>query len=118
MESSLDQLAAAIESDHRTFPVTASKSSPREEVVLSLPMRTDGPKFMAPVRGSTTYDNFGCSQVYETLVQYKYLGPLELEPLLLAEIPKQLKSGLVYRFKLKNGGHIQDDPCFPNGKGR
>ncbi|MEQ8764412.1 MAG: ABC transporter substrate-binding protein, partial [Planctomycetota bacterium] len=56
--------------------------------VLSLPMRTDGPKSLDPVQGSTVYDNRACTQVYQTLVQYKYLRrPLALEPLLLAEMP-------------------------------
>ena len=82
-------------------------------------MVTDGPKSLDPVRGSSQYDNHAGSQVYETLVQYKYLKrPPELEPLLLAEMPKRSKDGLTYRFKLKQEVYFQDDPCFPNGKGR
>ena len=44
------------------------------EKVIQLPMRTDGPKSLDPVRGSTSYDNRAACQVYETLVQYKYLA--------------------------------------------
>ncbi len=52
------------------------------------PMRSEGPKTLDPVKGSTVYDNRCCSQIIETLVQYKYLKrPFELEPLLLTEMP-------------------------------
>lgn len=93
----------------------------RPEKILHLPMRTDGPKSMDPVKGSTVYDNTACCQVYETLVQYKYLKrPPELEPLLLAEMPQVSADGLTFHFKLKPGVHFQDDPCFAatGGKGR
>ncbi len=87
--------------------------------VLSLPMRTDGPKTMDPVRGSTTYDNRACSLVYQPLLQYKYLiRPYELEPLLLEEMPSISDDGRVYTFKLQKGIRFQDDECFPDGKGR
>jgi ABC-type transport system substrate-binding protein len=86
--------------------------------VLRIPMRSDGPKSLDPVRGSTVYDNQIISQVYETLLQYQYLArPYALEPLLLAEMPAT-EDGLTYRFKLKPGVRFHDDPCFPSGKGR
>jgi oligopeptide transport system substrate-binding protein len=86
---------------------------------LHIPMPTDGPKSLDPVRGSTVYDNRACSQVYETLLQYKYLvRPPTLEPLLLAEMPQLSDDGRTYHFKLKEGVRFQDDPCFPDGKGR
>ena len=57
------------------------------------PMRSEGPKTLDPVRGSTVYDNRCCSQIIETLVQYKYLKrPFELEPLLLAEMPVEVET--------------------------
>ncbi|RMG36296.1 MAG: hypothetical protein D6725_10895, partial [Planctomycetota bacterium] len=87
--------------------------------VLRIPMVSDGPKTFDPVRGSTHYENIAVSQVYETLLQYKYLvRPYELEPLLLAEMPEVSPDGLVYRFRLKKGVYFHDDPCFPGGKGR
>ena len=56
--------------------------------VVRFPMSTTGPNTMDPVRGSSTYDNRACSQVYETLLQYKYfVRPDALEPLLLREMP-------------------------------
>lgn len=82
-------------------------------------MRSDGPKSFDPIRGSTVYENRMSSQVYETLLQYKYLKrPFELEPLLLEEMPTRSEDGLTWSFKLKKGVHFHDDPCFPDGKGR
>jgi len=87
--------------------------------VLRAPMSTDGPKSLDPVRSSSVYDHHCGCNIYETLVQYKYLvRPPTLEPLLLAEMPERSKDGLVFRFKLKSGVPFQDDPCFPGGKGR
>jgi len=87
--------------------------------VVHRPMRSDGPKSMDPVRGSTTYDNQAISQIYDTLLQYKYLArPPQLEPCLIEEMPTLSDDELTYRFKLKKGIRFQDDPCFPGGKGR
>jgi oligopeptide transport system substrate-binding protein len=86
---------------------------------IYIPMRSDGPKGMDPVRSSTQYDNIACSQLYECLVQYKYLArPLQLEPLLLAEMPTVAEDGVTWHFKLKQGVYFHDNPCFPDGKGR
>ncbi|WP_339909588.1 ABC transporter substrate-binding protein [Symmachiella dynata] len=90
-----------------------------EGKVLRLPLRADDPKSLDPVQGSTVYDNKATCQVYETLVQYKYLiRPPELEPLLLSEMPTISEDRLTYHFKLKPGVLFHDDPCFPDGKGR
>jgi ABC-type transport system substrate-binding protein len=87
--------------------------------VLRIPMDTDGPKSLDPVRGSTTYEARACSLVYETLFQYKYLvRPPTLEPCLLAKMPEISEDGRTYTFELKKGVHFIDDPCFPEGKGR
>lgn len=99
-------------------PNSGQANSGGQQKVLHLPMRTDGPKSLDPVRGSTAYDNTAACQIYETLVQYKYLvRPFELEPLLLSEMPTT-EDGLTYHFKLKPDVHFHDDPCFPGGKGR
>jgi ABC-type transport system substrate-binding protein len=94
----------------------------RAEKVITLPIRTDGPKSLDPVKGSTVYDNQACSQVYETLLQWKYLKrPLELEPLLLEEMPTDTLNDdgtQTWKFKLRKGIRFQDDPCFPGGQGR
>lgn len=89
-----------------------------ERKVLHLPMRSAGPGTLDPVSGSTTYDNRASSLFYEPLLQYKYLKrPLELEPLLLEEMP-QSEDGITWRFRLKPGVRFHDDPAFPGGRGR
>ena len=82
------------------------------------PIRSAGPGSMDPVRGSTTYDNQGCSMVYETLLQYKYNDRPELEGLLCKAVPEATDGGRVYTFELVEGVLFHDDPCFPGGKGR
>ncbi len=77
-------------------PVLAQK-------VLQLPIRTDGPKSLDPVEGSTTYDNMACVQIYETLLSNKYSDPLKYEPLLLEEIPTTPDGGKTWQFRLKQG---------------
>jgi ABC-type transport system substrate-binding protein len=100
----------------------AEASSSPQLRVLQLPIRTDGPKSLDPVRGSTVYDNVACAQVYETLLQYKYLKrPLELEPLLLESMPTTSDNPdgtQTWHFRLKPGVRFADDPCFPGSKGR
>lgn len=90
--------------------------------VARLPIRTDGPKSLDPAKGSTTYDNQVCSQVYDGLVQYKYLArPLDIEPCLAAAMPKITNNPdgtQTWRFRLRDDVYFQDDPCFPGGKGR
>ncbi|MGI9430061.1 MAG: ABC transporter substrate-binding protein [Bythopirellula sp.] len=91
----------------------------RHEKVLHIPLRTSGPNSLDPVKGSSTYDSKASSYVYQTLLQYHYLRrPLELEPLLLAEMPQVTDEGTLYRFKLRKDAYFHDDPCFPDGKGR
>ncbi len=86
--------------------------------LIQLPIRTDGPKSLDPVEGSTTYDNMACAQFYETLLTNKYASPMEMEPLLLAEMPTTDDGGTTWRFKLKDEVYFHDDECFPGGKGR
>lgn len=87
-----------------------------------IPIRTDGPKSLDPAKGSTQYDNQACSQIFDTLVQYKYLvRPLALEPLLLAEMPTVVNNAdgtQTWKFRLRDDVYFQDDACFPGGKGR
>jgi ABC-type transport system substrate-binding protein len=59
------------------------------------------------------------SRVYEGLLQYDYLArPYKVVPLLAAEMPTVSSNGLVYTFRLRDNIYFQDDPCFPEGKGR
>lgn len=107
---------------------TAAQDGPRathpmrpagERRVVRIPNTTAGPRTLDPVSQSSTYDNRAIAQVYETLMQYAYFKrPLELEPLLLAEMPEELDGGSRYRFTLRDDIYFQDDPCFPGGRGR
>lgn len=87
--------------------------------VIYLPIVSSGPNSLDPVKGSTQYDNKSTCMVYQTLLQYHYLRrPLELKPLLLAEMPEVSDEGKRYRFKLRDDVYFHDDPCFAEGKGR
>ena len=98
-------------------PTAGSEANGQKVAYLS--MRTAGPNTLDPVQGSTQYDNRACSMVYQTLLQYEYLKrPVELKPLLLAEMPAISENGKVYRFRLKKNIFFHDDQCFPDGKGR
>lgn len=86
---------------------------------LRFPIRSDGPKGMDPIRVSTQYDHLATSQVYDTLLEYKYLvRPLDLQPCLLAEMPEIGDDGVTWSFRLEQGIRFVDDECFPDGKGR
>ena len=96
----------------------SSPASAQSEKTLVLPMRTDGPKTLDPVEGSTVYENMAVSQVYETLLENKYADPLNFEPRLLEELPTTPDEGLTWRFRLKQGVRFHDNVCFPGGRGR
>lgn len=96
----------------------ANAEGASNEKIGHFPMRSEGPKTLDPVLGSTTYDNRCSSQIIETLVQYKYLKrPYELEPLLLTEMPTT-EDDLTWKFTLRDDIYFHDSPCFPDGKGR
>lgn len=107
-------------------PAAAQSSA---EKFARFPIRADGPKSLDPAKGSTTYDNHVICQMYETLLQYKYLVRPEAvrsyeevcEPLLLVEMPKvtdEADGTQVWKFKLRDDVYFHDDACFPGGKGR
>lgn len=59
------------------------------------------------------------SKVYEGLLEYHYLKrPYELIPNLAAEMPTVSEDGRTYTFLIQKGIYFQNNPCFPNGKGR
>ncbi len=97
----------------------ASEAGSGGEKVLRIPIVSAGPNSLDPVKGSSQYDSKASSYIYQTLLQYNYLRrPLELEPLLLTEMPEVTEQGKRYRFKLRQDVFFHDDPCFPGGKGR
>ncbi|WP_419241745.1 ABC transporter substrate-binding protein [Cardinium endosymbiont of Nabis limbatus] len=72
-----------------------------------------------PIRLDDKYSIEVVSKIYEGLYAYHYLKrPFQLVPNLAEEMPSVSPDGLVYTFKIKQGVLFQDDPCFPNGKGR
>lgn len=76
-------------------------------------------KGLDPAQASDTYSNLVVSQVFEGLLHYNYLKrPLQLEPLIAAEMPKVSKDGLTHTFKIRPGLRFEDNVVFPDGKGR
>ncbi|AXI24573.1 family 5 Middle [Cardinium endosymbiont of Sogatella furcifera] len=72
-----------------------------------------------PIRVSDKYSVEVVGKIYEGLYEYHYLkSPFELVSNLAEDLPSISPDGLVYTFKIKQGVLFQDDPCFPNGKGR
>jgi len=99
-------------------PAATLAAVAQDDKVIPAVMPTDGPRTLDPVRGSTTYDNMGCAQVYETLLQVSYYDNQRFEPQLLAELPTRLDDGKRYRFRLRDDVYFQSDECFPGGTGR
>lgn len=59
------------------------------------------------------------SQIFEPLYEYKYLvRPFEMQPLVAEDFPQISEDHLTYTIQIKPGILFQDDPCFPEGKGR
>lgn len=114
--------AAGAQPGARPSANTRAPESQPVQRVARLPIRSDGPKSLDPAKGSTQYDNQVCSQIYDSLVQYKYLArPLDIEPCLTTELPEIFDNPdgtQTWRFRLRDDVYFQDDPCFPGGKGR
>ena len=73
---------------------------------------------------ANSYDSVGAEvlpNIYESLLQYKYLeDQMVLEPSLADGMPEYSKDGLTVTLKIKKGVLFQDDACFKanGGKGR
>lgn len=98
--------------------VCVAVAGAQQTKTAQMPVRTDGPKSLDPVSGSTVYDNMATVQVYETLLEVAYYDDQTFVPLLLAELPERLDDGKRWRFTLKEGVMFHDNPCFPEGVGR
>jgi ABC-type transport system substrate-binding protein len=71
-----------------------------------------------PILCNDQYSAGAQVQVYEGLNEFHYLKrPLELAPVLAQSAPEISSDGLTYTFKIRDAV-FQDDPCFPDGKGR
>jgi ABC-type oligopeptide transport system substrate-binding subunit len=68
---------------------------------------------------SDVYSLGVASNIHESLYDYHYLKrPFEVIPMLAADLPQISEDKLTYTIKIKKGVFFQDDPCFPDGKGR
>ncbi|MDF7824870.1 ABC transporter substrate-binding protein [Pontiellaceae bacterium B12227] len=72
-----------------------------------------------PATSGEVSSSVAISRIYEGLLQYDYLArPYKVIPALAESMPEVSEDGLTYTFKLRKGIFFQDDPCFPDGKGR
>ena len=73
---------------------------------------------MDPIHTSAVYDSRAAALVYEPLLEVDY----EARPYRLragaCDLPVMSADRLVYIYRLRDGVRFQDDPCFPDGKGR
>ncbi|HYM19373.1 MAG TPA: ABC transporter substrate-binding protein [Candidatus Kapabacteria bacterium] len=54
--------------------------------------------------------------IYDRLIEFDSV--LNFRPCLARALPEISADGITYTFHLRNDVYFQDDPCFPNGKGR
>lgn len=72
-----------------------------------------------PIQVSDTYSAEQTGKVYEGLFEFHpFKRPYVLVPNLAESMPEVSKDNLTYTFQLKKGVRFQDDPAFPEGKGR
>lgn len=87
-----------------------------EQVLYGQTSRIQG---FDPAKSGDVASSMVISRMYEGLLQYSYLKrPYQVEPLLAESMPTVSEDGLTYTFKIRRGIFFQDDPCFPDGKGR
>lgn len=72
-----------------------------------------------PVDAGDSYHTMVVTAIYDTLFEYKYLKrPFTLKGNIAEYPPTVSPNGLTYTIRIKPGITFQDDPCFPEGKGR
>ncbi len=87
-----------------------------EQVLYGQTSRIQG---FDPAKSGDVGSSLAIGKIYEGLLQYAYLErPCKVEPLLADAMPTVSDDGLTYTFKIRSGIVFQDDPCFPEGKGR
>ena len=73
---------------------------------------------MDPLQAASVPDSKAISLVYEPLLEVEYgTRPYKLKPC-LCDLPEVSEDMLVYTYRIREGTRFQDDPCFPDGKGR
>lgn len=94
------------------------KSSAEGEMVICRPMISKV-QTLDPTNTRDIYSAMVVSQICEQLYVYHYLKrPYQLIPLLAESMPDISDDGKTYTIRIKQGVRFQDDPCFPDGKGR
>ena len=87
-----------------------------EQVLYGQTARIQG---FDPAKSGDVASSMAISKMYEGLLEYSYLDrPYKVEPSLAAAMPEVSRDGLTYTFKIRAGIFFQDDPCFPDGRGR
>jgi len=100
------------------FGFSCTRSSDDSVKAINLILRDDV-KSLDPALCYDTVSNTVMPLAMEGLFEYHYLKrPLELQPLLAESMPEISKDRLQYTIKIKQGVLWQDDPAFPEGKGR
>ncbi len=98
--------------------VSCTQKIDDKDTTLNFPLSANV-KGLDPVGLTDVYSNYVVSQIFEPLFDYHYLKrPLQLKPLLAAEMPTVSKDGLTHTIKIKPGVKFQDSEAFPDGKGR
>ncbi len=73
---------------------------------------------MDPILSGTVPDSRAVLLAYEALLEVDYdARPYHLKPG-ACDLPEVSADHLTYTFRLRDGIRFQDDPCFPDGKGR
>lgn len=76
-------------------------------------------KGLDPIQADDLYSNMVVRNIFEGLYEYHYLKrPFTLQPALAEGMPEVTDNGLTVTIKIKKGVKFQDNPAFPNGKGR
>ncbi len=95
---------------------TSQKAKVDDTVVLFLDANIP---HLDPIHSTNKYSSTVISNIFEGLYHYHYLKrPITLEPSLAEGEPQISPDGKTYTIQLKKGVFFQDDPAFPNGKGR
>jgi len=96
----------------------SEKGSESDEAVFRYPLPVKV-KSLDPGNIDDVYSNLVVSHICEPLYTYHYLKrPFEVIPLLAEALPVISPDKLTYTIRIKQGVYFQDDPCFPDRKGR
>ncbi len=96
---------------------TPKQNSANSTKIIRVAMGDD-PKTLDPAQSSDQGSSGVIGLVFEGLMRFAYLGPAgQLEPALARTLPV-IKDNKIYTFHLNKNVKFQDDPAFPDGKGR